>query len=74
MTTQQNTTNRQVLNELRELRNGQRVIYWILGVLITFLLFVSIFVLTLLFNVWGDVGELQGLHRNVENTHATIIQ
>lgn len=72
MPTQNNTiTNRQVLNELKELRNGQKTIYWILGAMLTIFVFFTILVLTLLFDVWGNVGELQGLH-NSNASHAII--
>ena len=76
MPTQNNTvTNAQVFNELRiineKISERFKIIYWILGAMLTIFVFFTILVLTLLFDVWGNVGELQGLH-NSNASHAII--
>ena len=62
MPTQNNTiTNAQVFNELRstneKISERFKIIYWILGAMLTIFVFFTILVLTLLFDVWGNVGE-----------------
>ena len=66
--------------ELRELKNGQKTIYWILGAILTIFVFFTILVITLLFDVSDsintitrEVGELQGLH-STNTTHTVVSQ
>ena len=69
MTTQNNTITKDDLKEVMTERN--KPIYWIMGAMLTIFVFFTILVLTLLFDVWGDVNTLQGIHQGVNSTHAT---
>lgn len=86
MATQQNAITKQDLSAVLErleynqqelkrelkddMRHNQHTMLLIVGSVLAALIACFIVAVLLIAGVWGDVGELQGLHKGVDNTHA----